>query len=152
MRIEQVEALMEQVGPILDPLHLSYHAAEKIWGIQLDPETLLLADLDETNGKLFLSSNLGTPPQGDRSKLYEMLLLYNDQWHVTGGGRLSLDAPAGNIIFIYELSLSGLDLVRLVDSMRAFGEVAQHWKQIIASPLDQAQKTDLPMDSMMIRI
>gem|GEM_PF-5222316 len=112
----------------------------------------MIADFEEINSKLFLSCNVGMPPHGDRSKLYELLLIYNDQWHVTGGSRLSLDAPANNVLFIYDLSMAGLHLGRLVASIQSFGEVACNWRQIISKPSDDAVRTDLPSDGMMIRI
>ena len=86
-RLEQIEGLMEQLGPVLDPLNVTAFPSEKAWGVQVDEDTAVLVDFDEEQGKLVLSCEIGAPPAGDRSKLYELLLRHNFHWDETGGSR-----------------------------------------------------------------
>ena len=79
-RLEQIEGLMEQLGPVLDPLNVTAFPGEKAWGVQVDEDTAVLVDFDEEQGKLVLSCEIGAPPAGDRSKLYELLLRHNFHW------------------------------------------------------------------------
>src|SRR6516165_9103497 len=48
------EGLMEQLGPVLDPLNVTAFPSEKAWGVQVDEDTAVLVDFDEEQGKLVL--------------------------------------------------------------------------------------------------
>ena len=50
-RLEQIEGLMEQLGPVLDPLNVTAFPSEKAWGVQVDEDTAVLVDFDEEQEK-----------------------------------------------------------------------------------------------------
>ena len=111
--LAQIELLINELGPILDPLQIEGAPEQRCWSVLLDEEVALLLDLDEEQGKLVISCDLGQPAAGDRTQLYEILLTYNAQWALTGGCRLALDEPNGNVIQIFDLQAEGLDVSRL---------------------------------------
>lgn len=144
MRIEQVDGLMSQLGPVLDPLGITAFPGAKAWGIALDEETSVLVDFDESQGKLVLSSEVGTP-SGDRGQLYELMLRHNYLWDQTGGVRLALDAAGGNVVQIVDLFTEGLDVSALGRAVGVFADAARAWRTIISRP--QSNDDPSKMDS-----
>lgn len=129
----QVEILMKEIGPLLDPLCIDAFPEQQCWGLQLDEDTSLLVDLDETARKLVVSHEVGTPPEGDRFRLYELMLIHNHQWDKTGGRRMAVDVPGGSVVLLQDLALEDLDVARLCDAIESFAAAARSWRQIIAT-------------------
>lgn len=141
MRIEQVEALMSQLGAVLDPLGITAFPSSKTWGIALDEQTSVLVDFDDTLGKLVLSCEVGKPAPGDRIKLYELMLRHNFHWDRTGGVRLALDGDDGNVVQIVDLAADGLDVTRLNRVVQGFADAARAWREMIKRPAGTSQQT-----------
>jgi hypothetical protein len=129
---EQVHDLMSAIGPMLELLEVTEFDEENLWTLVVDEDTVLFADYGAEEGRLVLSTELGAPPGGERHGLYELLLTYNNQWGETGGVRMALDAPGGNVVQIYDLALAGLDLPRFQTVVGNFVDTARAWREIVA--------------------
>ena len=129
--LAHIELLMNELGPILDPLQIEGAPEQRCWSVLLDEDLALLIDFDEEQGKLVISGDLGQPASGDRTPLYEILLTYNAQWALTGGCRMALDEPNGSVIQIFDLHAEGLDVSRLSHTLTTFGDVARTWRDIV---------------------
>lgn len=130
-----IDSLLKEIGPVLDPLSIEAFPQHRCWGLLLDEATSLLIDLDEEAHKLILSHEVGTPAQGDRFRLYELMLLHNHQWDATGGRRLAIDEAGGGVVLLQDVAIQGLDVVRLCAVIEAFAEAARGWRQIVATSL-----------------
>jgi hypothetical protein len=151
MQLEQFEALMSSLGPVLDPLDLTYHQGEKVWSVQCDEETAVLVDFVEEQATFVLTCEIGRPAPGDRFKLYELLLRYNYHWRHTDGGRMALDENDGNVVFLFERSAQGLDVPHLAMILRNLHDTALAWRGLLHSGANQSQIPAEQMFSSMIR-
>lgn len=141
--LEQFEALMTELGPVLDPLGLSYFPGDNTWSVQLDEETGVLVEFLAEQGKFVLHCELGTPPAGDRFTLYELLLRYNYHWNDTGGGRMALDENGGNVVFLFESSAHDMDVTQLTTILRNFHDAALAWRIVV----QEAGRNQTPQSS-----
>ena len=135
---EQVESLMEQLGPVLDPLEIVGFPDQSVWGLQIDEETRLFVDYDNQYNKLVVSCDLGAPTSNDRARLYELFLQSNYTWQATGGTRLAIDSPGGNVILLVDLSPDNLTVNDFSKMLAGFSRSAQTWKEIISQPIDNS--------------
>ena len=151
MTIDQVNALLNQLGPVLDPLAIEASEAHQSWGIALEDDVNVLVQFDAQKGCLLLSCELGAPSDGDRTGLYELLLQTNYHWDATGGLRLALNAPGGEVVLAYELPVADLDVPRLSATVTSFAAAAKAWRKIIQSSPSAPAPEDLPsMDQMRV--
>lgn len=143
--IEQIEILMAQVGPLLDPLAIDAFVEDRVWGIALEEDQLVFVKFNEKKNCLVFSIDLGQPPAGDRSLLYEILLQINFHWDATGGVRMGVNAPDGEVVQAFEIGADELDAARLSETLSSFAEVAVAWREVVRNPASvQTQIPDLP--------
>jgi hypothetical protein len=69
-----------------------------------------------------------------------MLLVYNAAWRETGGGRLALDEPGGEVMLIFDLAATGLDVSALQAVLANVQEVAALWRRLIARGASAGQQ------------
>jgi hypothetical protein len=143
-RKEQIDALLVQVGPVLDPLGIVAYDSENSWRIQVTEDVELILDFDEEQGKLTMSCDLGAPPAGDRGKLYELMLRNNYHWDATGGSRLAVDAPDGKVVLIFDVPTAELDVSKLSNALSRFADMARAWRHIVSQP---SQSKSSPAES-----
>jgi hypothetical protein len=131
MTIDQVTALLNQLGPVLNPLAIDASEEHQSWGIALEDDVNVLVQFDARKDCLVLASEVGAPPAGDRTALYELLLEVNYQWDTTGGLRLSLNGSGGEVFLAYEVPVADLDASRLSTIVISFADTAKAWREII---------------------
>jgi len=145
MSFEQVSSLMTQLGPILDPPAIYASDEEKCWGVALDKDLTVLIQFDEQKASIVLTCELGAPPDDNRSALYEMLLQMNYYWDSTGGSRMALNRPGGEVVQIFEIPAEGLDAIRLSEIVTSFAETSRSWRLLVLYPTSaQKSATDTP--------
>jgi len=123
---------MRQVGPLLEPLGIFEFANGKSWGIQFNDQIAIFLDFDSDQKKLTISADLGRPETRDKLSLYELFLLNNNAWDLTGGTKLAIDSADGNAILIFDLYCGTIEVPLLISSILCFVDTAQAWKKIIA--------------------
>lgn len=131
MNLDQVNALFAQLGPVLNPLAIEANEETKAWGIALEEDLMVLAQFDEEKGCLVLSTELGAPAPGDRTALYELLLRANYHWDATGGVRLAINGPDGEVFQVVEIPVDGSDATRLSAIVTSYAESAKAWREIV---------------------
>lgn len=142
--LEQIEILMSEMGPVLDPLSIDAVAEHKSWAVTMEEDLTVLVQFDEQKNCLVLASEVGAPPPGDRTALYELLLQLNYQWETTGGNRMAIDGPGGNVVQVFEIGADDLDATRLSRVVASFTEAAKAWQEIVQRPAE-AQNSTLDM-------
>ena len=130
--LEQIEILMSGLGPVLDPLAIDASVEPRCWGIAMAEDLVVLVQFDERKNCLVLSCELGSPPAGDRTKLYETLLQMNYHWETTGGNRMAIDGPAGNVVQLFEMGVHDIDVSRLSRVISTFAGTAKAWRDYIS--------------------
>jgi len=134
--------LMAAVGPALDLLVVNEYEAEGVWHIAVDEWNIVFAELDKARGILVLTADIGSPPPGDRARLYELMLHYNNCWELTYGMRLSIDAPGGGVCLLADLALAGLDDAAFQARLKNFADKAAGWREIITKFVGKSDVND----------
>lgn len=142
----KIDLLMNELGPVLDPLAIRSHPDHQGWSLLLDEETLLLVDLDDEARKLVLSHDVGEPPDGDRFALYELMLVHNHQWDRTGGRRMAVDLPGGSVVMLQDIAIQDLDVPTLCGLITSFAEAARVWRRVVAKPGADPAAPKEPLD------
>ena len=128
--------MMEEIGPLLDLAAVAELEGGLAWELAVDEETVVGAEYDEEEDRLVLSAAIAQPPEEERLALYELFLVYNGQWDLTGGLRMSLEAPGGAVVQSLELALSEIDLARLATILQNFLDIRKGWLEILAEAGD----------------
>ena len=131
---EQVEILMEGIGPILDPLAIDFLEEAQAWAVAIEEDIAVLIQFDDRKNCLVLTTDLGSPPAGDRTALYETLMQLNYHWDATGGVRMAVDQAGGDVMQIYEISAENMDFGRLAETIAAFAAMASAWRRVVERP------------------
>ncbi len=134
MNFPQVTALISQIGPILNPLAIEASEELRSWAIAMPDDLAVVVQFDEDKNCLVLASELGAPPAGDRTALYEILLQINFHWDTTGGTRMAINGPGGEVVQVYEIGADGLDATRLSAILASFADGAKAWRELIQRP------------------
>ena len=104
---DHMHRLMSEIGPLLELAAVIESDDGDGWILAIEEDDSVLVELDEAEGRIFLSAEVGLPDDEARPGLYETLLVYNAQWHASGGVRMALDAPGGEVMQILELPAAG---------------------------------------------
>jgi Tir chaperone protein (CesT) family len=130
---ERVHDLMTEVGALMDlPQVTELPPEHDYWRVVAADETGIDVDLDRATGRIVLSTALGQPRAQGREALYDMLLAYNGAWRETGGARIGLDEPGGEVVLLFDLAAEGLDAGSLGAVLANLQEVAALWRRLVA--------------------
>ena len=149
----QIQALVAELGPLLELAEVMAFAAESLWTLVVDEDTVLFLDLEEEQRRLWLSAEVATPPAAERARLHDMLLAYNHRWRDTGGLRMSLDGEGGAVVLSYDMPAEGLELSRLAMVVTNFVDVLRAWREGIGQMATAAPSPGLaetPFNPMMM--
>ena len=154
MPVDQIQALMEALGPVSDDIAAIARNGEAAWAVAYDEDTIVAFDLVEDQGKLVLSIDLGQPAPVNRFAVYETMLSYNLLWPETGGVKMGLGGAGGGLVQMFELNTTGLDVERLQTVLEGFVAKALMWRRFVADgPQDgEAPFPMLRPEEQMIRV
>ena len=125
---------MVAVGDLLELPQVTELPDDDHWRLVTRDGDALLVDYDRGADCLYLATMLGRPHEAARARVYEMLLLYNGASRETGGGRMLLDEPGGEVVLQLQLEAAGLDASALAAVAANLQEVAGQWRRLVASP------------------
>jgi hypothetical protein len=128
---EHLHHLMAEIGPLLDLGEVQAFEQQGMWTLAVDEHTVLEADYDAVFEKLVIATSVGSPPAEVRPRLYPLLLQYNYLWETTGGARLALDGPEGEVVLACDVPTANLDLPRFQTVVSHMAEQAHKWREII---------------------
>lgn len=131
---EQFILLMSEVAPILDPLMIDVSAGPKCCLVVMEADLGVLIQLDEKRNRLFLSTELGAPPPCDLKQFYETLLYVNYHWEKTGGARLALNRPGGDVVLVSETAADGQEATQFCAILTSFAATAKASRKIVQNP------------------
>ena len=129
---DQLHRVMSEIGPMLELAAVVESDEGDGWLLAIDEEDAVLVELDDAQDRIFLSADAGVPPEEARLRLYEMLLVYNRQWPASGGVRMALEEPGGEVVQMLELPAAGLDATRLGQILVSYLEILAGWRAVVS--------------------
>ncbi len=125
--LERLQIMMEEIGPSLPEIEAVIQSEEKNWAIQFDDQSIVLLEWAESPDRVVLTTMLGTPSESMQVSVYETLLCYNLLWKDTGGVKMALSGPGGELVLMYELFISELALNEFQTVLMNFLSIGQVW-------------------------
>ncbi len=130
--VEQIQQLMQELGPVMPEIDAIVQTEEPSWAIQFSDESILVIEPADEPPRLVMSSELGTAPESAERQLYEAMLSYNLMWRDSGGLKVGLAGPKGVLIISWEVSLDGMTLNELQSAISRFLKAASSWQRYVA--------------------
>ena len=135
--LERIQIMMEEIGPVMPSIEAVIQSEEKNWAIQFDDQSIVMLEWAENPDRIVLTAILGSPTESMQLSVYETLLCYNLLWKDTGGVKMALSGPGGELILLYELFGSDLTLNELQTVLTNFVSIAQVWSVYVTGESDQ---------------
>ncbi len=135
---EKIQQLLQELGPATPDIDAVVQTEEPSWAIQFSDETIIIIEPAEDPDRMVLSAELGSASDRFQLPIYETLLCYNLLWRDTGGVKIGLAGPKGELIMSTEICLDGLLLGALQEGITAFAKLAKSWISYVTSPDAQA--------------
>lgn len=126
----RIDALMQELGPLLQPEEIVAHEEECAWLIAMDEEIGIEVVHDDEQRRLVFHLHLSPVPEERQLEIYRMMLVYNYLWTETGGLRMALDSSGGATL-LYEHPVLELDATSLKDVISNFAEQGRIWQAVI---------------------
>lgn len=131
--IEKIQQLLQELGPSTPDIDAVVQTEEPSWAIQFSDETIIIIDPADDPGRMVLSAELGSASDSLQLPIYETLLCYNLLWRDTGGVKVGLAGPKGELIISTEICLDDLLLGSLQKGIVDFSNIARSWKKYVAN-------------------
>ena len=128
---QHLHTLMAEIGPCLNLLELTEYEDDDSWWLVFDQQTVVIADYVAAEDRLVLSATVATPAAADRLRIYATVLQYNYHWEDTGSIRMALEGPAGSLVQISDLRVTGLDLQTLHNGLSNFNDKIHAWREAL---------------------
>jgi hypothetical protein len=135
--LERIQIMMNEIGPSMQEIESVIQSEERNWAIQFEDQSIVMLEWAEKPDRIVLSAMLGIPSESMQLSVYETLLCYNLLWKDTGGVKMALAGPNGELILLYELFVSELNLNELQTVLTNFVNIAQVWTIYVTGESDQ---------------
>ena len=135
--LERMQIMMEEIGPSLPEIEAVIQSEDKNWAIQFSDQAIVMLEWAENPDRVVLTSLLGAPSESMQLSGYETLLCYNLLWKDTGGVKMALSGPGGDLVVIYELFSVDLTLGELQTVLTNFVSIAQIWTVYVTGESEQ---------------
>ncbi|MCM0045191.1 MAG: type III secretion system chaperone [Burkholderiaceae bacterium] len=139
--LHRMHIMMEEIGPFMPSIEAVIQSEEKNWAIQFDDQSIVMLEWAEKPDRVVLTAMLGAPSESMQLSVYETLLCYNLLWKDTGGVKMALSGPGGELILLYELFSTDLTLNELQTVLTNFVSIAQVWSVYVTGESDQPAGT-----------
>ena len=133
INLQKFQIMMEEVGPEVSDIETVIQNEDRDWAIQFEDQTIVTLEWADNPDKVVLSTILGKPTQKNQLSVYETLLCYNLLWRDTGGVKMVLGGPEGEILLIYEMYMQETNLNEFKTVLLNFLNIAKVWEVFIQS-------------------
>jgi hypothetical protein len=141
--IEQIEPLMNELGPAMQEIDAVVRTEEPSWAIQFSDETIVIIEPADDPSRMVISAELGAAAEAQQRIVYETLLCYNLMWRDSGGVKIGLAGPQGALIISIDVCVEGLTLAGLQQELQRFLNISRSWTQYVGQA-DTAEAPPLP--------
>ncbi len=135
--LERMQIMMEEIGPSLPEIEAVIQSEDRNWAIQFSDQAIVMLEWAEDPDRVVLTSLLGAPSESMQLSVYETLLCYNLLWKDTGGVKMALSGPGGDLVVIYEMFSADLTLGELQTVLTNFVNIAQIWTVYVTGESEQ---------------
>ncbi len=149
--LERMQIMMEEIGPSLPDIQAVIQSEDKNWAIQFSDQSIVMLEWVADPDRVVLTSILGVPSESMQLSVYETLLCYNLLWKDTGGVKMALSGPGGELVVIYELFSTDLMLNDLQTVLTNFVSISQIWSVYVTGESDPSNMT-LPGSMEMLQL
>lgn len=149
--LEQAQLLLEELGPQTAEIDAVLQQDDKSWLLVFGDETSIVIEWATNPERLVLSTGLGRPAEGAHLTVYETLLSYNLLWQDTGGVRMAIDGPQGEVILIYDLFDDILSVSDLQTVALNISSIAAIWRDYVKKDETAASLPPLGGESVHLR-
>ena len=149
--LELAQMLMQELGPQITEIDAVLQQDDTCWVLVLADETSITVEWAANPERLVLSSGLGRPVQGAELAVYETLLSYNLLWQDTGGVRMAIDGPQGEVLLIYDLFDDHLSLAELQTVVLNLSNIAAIWRDYVRKDAAAPALPPIGSDSVHLR-
>lgn len=149
--LERMQIMMEEIGPAMPEIEAVIQSEEKNWAIQFEDQSIVMLEWAENPDRVVLTAILGTPSETMQLSVYETLLCYNLLWKDTGGVKMALSGPGGELVLLYELFAATLNRHDLQTVLINFVSIAQVWGVYVTGDGDD-QAAQLPSRTDMLHL
>ena len=125
--LERMQIMMEEIGPSIPEIEAVIQSEDKNWAIQFEDQSIVMLEWAEQPDRVVLTTLLVTPSESMQLSVYETLLCYNLLWKDTGGVKMALSGPGGELVLLYEMFASSLNLADMQVVLTNFLSIAQVW-------------------------
>jgi hypothetical protein len=129
--LDLAQMLLQELGPQTPEIDAILQEDEKSWLLVFADEKSVYVEWAANPERLVLSTGLGKPVEGSELQVYETLLSYNLLWQDTGGVRMAIDGPQGEIMLIYDLFDDQLSLSELQTVVLNISNIAGIWRDYV---------------------
>jgi hypothetical protein len=141
--IEQIEPLMNELGPAMQDIDAVVRTEEPSWAIQFSDETIVIIEPADDPSRIVISAELGAAAEAQQRSVYETLLCYNLMWRDSGGVKIGLAGPQGALIISIDVCVEGLTLAGLQQELQRFLNITRSWAQYVGQA-DAGEAPPLP--------
>ncbi len=140
---EQIQQLLQEIGPSMPEIDAVVQTEEPSWAIQFSDETVIILEAADDPPRVVLSAELGAVHDAQQRIIYETLLCYNLMWRSSGGVKIGLAGPQGTLIISSDVCLDNLTLSDLQQKIDSFLKTTRSWTQYLAKA-DKGELAELP--------
>ena len=149
--LERMQIMMEEIGPAMSEIEAVIQSEEKNWAIQFEDQSIVMLEWAESPDRVVLTAMLGVPSETMQLSVYETLLCYNLLWKDTGGVKMALSGPSGELVLLYELFASNLNRNELQTVLINFVSISQVWSVYVTGEGEQPA-SNLPSPTDMLHL
>ncbi len=149
--LERMQIMMEEIGPAMPEIEAVIQSEEKNWAIQFEDQSIVMLEWAENPDRVVLTAMLGIPSESMQLSVYETLLCYNLLWKDTGGVKMALSRPGGELVLLYELFASSLNRNELQTVLINFVSISQVWGVYVTGEGEQPT-SNLPSPTDMLHL
>jgi hypothetical protein len=146
--LERMQIMMEEIGPAMPEIDAVIQSEEENWAIQFEDQTIVTLEWAKNPDRVVLSSMLGIPSESMQLSVYETLLCYNLLWKDTGGVKMALAGPNGELVLLYDLYMNDLMLNELQTVLSNFVSIGQVWSVYVTGEAEQNTIMPAPVDML----
>jgi hypothetical protein len=120
--------LITELSSVLPHAVVLSQVEESLWTVQFEDGSALSIRRADTPERLVLSASLGRAQSEQQFALYEVLLCYNLLWQETGGVRIGMDGPQGELVLVYDFFANAPSANTLRTVVLNVAELARIWR------------------------
>ncbi|MDO8298162.1 type III secretion system chaperone [Lacisediminimonas sp.] len=149
--LELAQLLMQELGPQTPEIDAVMQQDDTNWVLMLEDESAVAIEWTGNPSRLVLSANLGHPSEGSQLSVYETLLSYNLLWQDTGGVRMAIDGPQGEVMLIYDLFDDHLTVAELQTVVLNLTSIASIWRDYVKKDSNASSLPPIGSESVHLR-